>query len=267
MKRGVALALLGLVFSAGIAHAQIFPDISSYFDNAAGIRTERTAAPGAIDLLFESDSYVPPFYRGRAIPSPGSILHFQAIPRFNGPSSPDGQITYTWRRDGVVMGSVSGPGRSIVALPAPTLFGTDTISVEAQAVDGSFYGTASATISSTDPGVTLYQDHPLFGVEYYDALTAQTSIPDLEMTFAAVPYFIAAPGPNDPRLDYAWSVNGLAVAATSSARSKITINADNSTGLADVALMLTSPSNVLLSAQHSWNLLFSRTPLQGTPRP
>ena len=62
--------------------------------------------PTEIDLLFESDSYVPPFYKGRAMPSAGTLLHLEAIPRFKRTDgslvAPDG-IIFTWKRGGSVI--------------------------------------------------------------------------------------------------------------------------------------------------------------------
>jgi len=255
------LALFTLILApAFLASAQSIPSLDTYFQNAAGTAAAPAAAPSPVDLLYDADSYVPPFYRGRALPSAGTTLRLQAIARFG---VPDKEIIYTWRRNGAVESAVSGAGRSSIALPAPTLFGADVLSVDAQAADGSAYGSASITISSVDPQALLYQDHPLFGIEYYNALIDQNSIPDLEMTFAAVPYFAQASDPNDPRLAYAWSVNGAPVAATSSG-SEITINAGNSSGLAAISLILTSPSNFFLRGQGSWDVLFSRRGI-GTP--
>jgi hypothetical protein len=38
--------------------------------------------PTIVDLLWESDSYTPPFYAGRSLPSAGSKLHLQALAWF-----------------------------------------------------------------------------------------------------------------------------------------------------------------------------------------
>lgn len=264
---------LAILVPALWASAQITPSLDAYLRNADGTAVQTNIPSSPVDLLFDADSYVPPFYRGRALPSAGTNMHLQALARFGG--VPDSQITYTWRRNGQVESSVSGAGRSSISLTAPTLFGTDTISVDARTADGSMYGSASVAISSIDPRATLYQDHPLFGIEYYNALTPleaspltgltdQNSIPDLEMTFAAVPYFAQASNPNDPRLAYAWSVNGAPVSAATTSLpaqaggSEITINAQNSSGLAAISLLLTSPINFLLHGEGSWNVLFSR---------
>jgi len=270
------LLSFAILAPALLASAQSIPSIEAYFQNAEGTAPQTSILPLPVDLLFDADSYVPPFYLGRALSSPGTTLRLQALARFkqqNGSLVPDSAIIYTWRRNGAVMGAVSGKGMSSVSIASPTLFAADTVSIEARSESGAFYGTASVVIASIDPSITLYENHPLFGVEYYNALKDQSSIPDLEMTFIAVPYFAAASGPSDAGLRWAWSVNGVPVAAnaTSPVRSiasngassnEITINADNSNGLAALAASLTSPVNFLLHAEGSWSVLFSR---EGAP--
>src|SRR3989344_544105 len=135
------------------------------FERAAA---ETVIRPAEIDLLWESDSYVPPFFHGRALASAGTNLRMEALPRFkraDGSSVARDDITFTWRRNGYVIASVSGRGKYRALIPSPPLFGTDTISVEARTPDGAFAADASARIPSTEPVLSLYEDHPLFGVQ------------------------------------------------------------------------------------------------------
>ena len=213
--------------------------------------------PTEIDLLFESDSYVPPFYKGRAMPSAGTLLHLEAIPRFKRTDgslvAPDG-IIFTWKRGGSVIQSASGRGKASASLESPGLFGTDLISVEARTPDGKFSGSASTRVASTEPRLLLYKDHPLFGVMYHQALVAQNFIPETEMSFAAVPYFAEARGANDGRLVYAWRVNGNDIANDSERPSQITINAERSSGNALIELALSHATNFFMSSFGRWGV-------------
>ncbi|HWP61544.1 MAG TPA: hypothetical protein VN495_03000 [Candidatus Paceibacterota bacterium] len=259
MKKLVLLAALLSTLGAGVAQAQLIPDISTYIANAAG-QSASVGPASRIDLLYDTDSYTPPFYRGRALASAGTIMHFTAIPHFagaGGAAIPTSSITFTWKIDGRVEGEVSGKGAASVALPSPTLYGRNTIEVDANA-GGGVYGSASITIAALDPEPMLYEDHPLYGIEYYNALGTQTTVPDIEMTFAAIPFFAQAGSASDASLTYQWSVNGQTVAATSSNENEITINASNSNGLAALAVSLSSRVNAFLAGHGTWNILFSR---------
>ncbi|HEY4487288.1 MAG TPA: hypothetical protein VI483_00820 [Candidatus Paceibacterota bacterium] len=216
-----------------------------------------TITPAAVDLIIDAVSYVPPFYKGRPLASPGTTMRLLAIPHFadsNGVSLSNEAMLFTWRQNGSVV--ASGRGKAAVTLPAPGLFGSDTLSVEAKSLDGFHAGSASVQLPGIDPQATLYVSHPLYGIEYFDAIDSQASVADVEMTFVAVPYFAEAMSPNDARLVYEWSVNGRAVPGAGTNASEITINSDNSSGVAALSLDLTSSSNFYLHATQSWNVRF-----------
>ncbi len=215
--------------------------------------------PTALDLLVDSDSYTPPFYRGRPRPSVGTNLHVQALPHFirGGVSVPASALTYTWRRNNEVMGNISGRGKSTASIPILHLFGTDTISVEARSDDGVLSHISSFPLSASEPVLALYEDHPLYGILYNHALAASTFIPETEMTFAAVPFFVQAQSIYDPALSFAWHVNSAEVAPSRTNPNELTINAENSSGVALVELDLTHATNYYLDVKGAWNITFS----------
>jgi hypothetical protein len=212
-------------------------------------------SPSEVDILWESDSYTPPFYRGRALPSAGTKIRLNAIAhlmRADGSPIPENQILYTWRRNGTVIQTSSGKGRSFSVLPSPTLFGRDTFSVTAVSADGTRSGKSEITVASVEPVLVLYENHPLFGLLYNNAFGQASSVKDPEVTFAAVPYFAQANSPDDPQFVYGWNVNGQQIQADYSRPSEITINADNSTGKADISLSLTRVNNWYMKVSGAW---------------
>lgn len=223
--------------------------------------------PTAIDLLYESDSYVPPFYEGRALPSAGSMVRLQAMAHFvrsNGSTISPQDIDYTWKRNGRVLGSQSGFGRASVTIDAPYLFGTDTVSVEAASRDGTYSGSTSVLIPSVEPVLRLYMDHPLYGLRLDQALPRSSTITEREMTFAIIPFFATARTPTDPALLYAWTVDGKPIQAAEDSKNELTLGAPDG-GQARLAVSLSHGSNIFLSAQDSWDMLF--TTLSNTDSP
>jgi hypothetical protein len=93
---------------------------------------------------------------------------------------------------------------------------------------------------------------------YERALPSRTTIADSEMTFAATAYFAQIVGPNDPRLTYSWMVNRSAIKTNPTDPSEITINADNSTGIARIDLSLSHSTNIFMDAQGSWGITFQK---------
>lgn len=215
--------------------------------------------PGSVDLLFDADSYVPPFFKGRSLPSPGTMLRLVAVPHIAGRSGTiqARELIYTWRQDGETLGSISGKGKSSATIPAPPLFGASDVQVDVRTLDGTYGATASLRIPAIDPEITLYENHPLFGIKYYRALSDRDAIADFETTLAAIPYFVDAPDAAAGSLQYQWSVGGRPITASSSASNQITVNAAGVRGPALISVSLSSLSNFFIDSKHSWNISFA----------
>lgn len=217
--------------------------------------------PAEVDILWESDAYTPLLYPGKKLASSGSTIRVEAIARLRdaaGTAVRRGDIIYTWHRNGALIKSASGRGKSSASFPAPQLFGTDTIAVEASTLDGTMSAGAIIRIPSIDSSVVLYQDHPLFGVLYNSALSRSATFPDVEITLAAVPYF--APNifsPRDGVLTYEWRVNGTSVPTDATHPDRLTINAENSSGRARLELLVSHLTDIVMSAGGRWDILLN----------
>ena len=245
--------------TAGALGEETTVSVSVTAADGTSAAAEAIINPTELDLLVDSDSYVPPFYRGAARPSAGTNLRLQALPRFKRGNAfvPASELTYTWRRNGEVLGSISGRGRAAVTLPVEHLFGTDTISVEARSSDGKLSHVSSVSVSAAEPILALYENHPLYGVLYHRALSSATSLGGTEATFAAIPFFAQARNIYDAALRFDWRVNSEKIPANPTNPGELTINAENSTGIAFVELQVTHATNFFLEAKERWNITFS----------
>lgn len=227
-------------------------------DGLASAEAFAIIRPVEIDLLWEAGSYVPPFFRGRALPSAGTSLRMEAIPRFvrGGSIVPNRDIIFTWQRDDYVIKAISGRGRSSAVVESPAFLGEYTISVEAKTVDGLFVGEASARIDSEEPRLVLYQNHPIFGIAFHQALGESDEISEMEASFSSIPYYVDAADADDSSLIYRWRVNQIEIQNDPEHPSAITINASGSTGGALIELVLTHLANLLVDSSATWNLLF-----------
>lgn len=231
-------------------------------------RADRTVTPAAVDLFWEARSYAPPFYRGRPLSSPRSTIVAGTIVRMvrpDGTRLASSDIIYTWRRNGTVVVSASGRGKVAATFPAPTLFGQDSLSVEAESLDGSLVASASAIIPSHDPGVTLYQDHPLFGILFHNAIPREAVFPESEAAFVAIPYFAAVTSSDDPGFSYDWNVNGIYIPPDPQRPSRLVINAENSDGIANLELAISHAQDIFLSIRDTWRLSFDSRGIFGAP--
>ena len=215
--------------------------------------------PTALVVLWESDSYAPPFYRGRTLPSMGTRVRLEAVAHFvrtNKTTVDAKDIIYTWLKNGLVMPEISGRGRSSASIPSPQLFATDIIAVNAQSVDGVFSNEAIVRIPSVEPALTLYEDHPLYGITFGQALGNSTNIPESEMTFAAIPYFTQAASARDSRLLYVWGVNGKNI-PTGKDSNRITLSGTKSGSVGEIALSFTHSTNIFETAAGAWKVMLN----------
>ena len=227
--------------------------------------------PTALDLLWEADSYVPPFYTGRALPSAGSGVRFFVAPHFQIPGtnsliSPN-ELVYTWRKNGKIISSISGKGRHTVLIEGPVLFGSDTVSVEVKTADHTLQGGTSVRIASVEPSIVLYEEHPVFGVLYHRAITEGDTLPETEVTFTATPYYAPVRNRDTRNLLFEWRVNRVSVVNNPTRPHALTLNATGSSGNAFIELVLTHATNFFLRASKAWNITISNsihTP-QGDP--
>ncbi len=229
-------------------------------ENGESLTETRVIRPAEVDLLWEADSYVPPFYRGKRLASSGSPVRVEAIPRLvreNGALMPTSDIIFTWRKNDAIVASASGRGKSSATFQGPELFGADTITVEAATRDDTMIAAASVLVRSTEPFVTLYQNHPLFGTLYHRSIPAEFNFSDSESTFVASPFFASARSADDPRLRYAWRVNRTLIAADPESPSRITLGAEGSDGVARVELSLTHATDYLMEATGLWRIVLN----------
>jgi len=255
--RGILFAFTLLIAPMSFVYAQT--DLSAFlFDsgtNSTGGIQNTIALP--IDLLVDSDSYTPPFYRGRALPAIGTSIRLVAFahpPTISGVTQSAGDLIYTWKQDDRVVGNVSGQGRSSVTLPSPMLYGTSNIEVDVESTDHILVGSATISIHATEPVVLLYEDNPLIGIAFNHALGTSNTIAETETTFAAIPFFASALSPNDSRLQYSWMLNNNAITPSTSDPSELTVNASHSNGLATIGLSLTHTTNIFMDFQGTWSM-------------
>lgn len=224
-----------------------------------GVSTGSITLRGAsLSIIWEASSYTPPFYRGRALPSPESTVHAQAITRFvrsGGSEIPPSDIEYMWYKNGSLLRSISGRGASTVQFDSPLLFATDVITVEAVSADHAFSATASVRIKSVEPTLELYESHPLYGIVWERAIGTNTTVYDTQATFITSPLFAAATSPIHRSLVYEWSVDGKSLPSDPDAPNEVRITAPEGGG-GSVGLNLSLAGSLFGDASKSWSFLF-----------
>ena len=232
-------------------------------ETVEGSLVEKTYSfsPAEVDLVWEADSYVPPFYRGKALAAPQASFRVVAIPHLSvgGTQVPAGQLIYTWERDGKVLGSLSGYGKNTIDVAGSLLGRAATVAVEVKTQSGGVAAKGRVTIPTTSPRVLLYEDQPLAGVLFNRAVGSAYTVSSDEITLAGYPFFFSVQTPADGGLAYTWRVGGREVAALMERPNTLTVRRGGVVSSASIALDVENRRELLQFARASAGLRYGET--------
>ncbi len=208
--------------------------------------------PSDLSLVWQADTYTPPFYKGKRLYSASSDILMMAIP--SGKYDSD-KIIFTWKQDADVIPNSGGLGKNTITIPGTLVTREKMIIVEAISVDGTYHARQIVTLSPIFTKVLMYENNPLFGVWYENALVKNQTIASAEFKVAAYPFFFSTKSRFLDDVQYLWSVNG-AGATTASGKSSITLQRDQSISKAGLGVEARHKSKILQDAKTSVNLNF-----------
>ncbi len=157
-----------------------------------------------VDILWQGDTYTPPFYEGRALWSHQSRITLVAIP--HGLGNPAG-LDYKWTKNGTVLGNVGGVGRNSISFVDSVLSRPQTIKVEILAPDKSILATNSVFVEPRAPLVVVYENNPLYGFMFHRAVEDSYKLEKEEVSFTAFPIFFSVSGRASASVGYRWTSN------------------------------------------------------------
>ncbi len=165
--------------------------------------------PSVMVILWEtSDSYVPPFYKGKALLTADSAVKIVAMPEIGQGSTrvnPKNMV-YSWRKDYSNDQEASGYGKNYFIYTSDYLDPSSFIEVSATTVAGDKTSSGGTNIGTYQPKVLFYKVDEALGTLFENALKSGHRIVNKEVVFVA-PYFISPRDLRIPRLDWSWYIN------------------------------------------------------------
>lgn len=253
-------AIKSFEFTAGSVGSSQTVDITVETSNLGVVTKKVVVAPADIEIIEQSNSYTPPFYKGKALTSAESRVTLIALPNFisrNGSRIPASSIVFTWRRNGRVLGDESGLGRNALTTTAPRVPG-EAISIE---VEGRVSGeSASAykqyTLSAHSQEILLYEDNPLTGINLGKAFGSSHTLDKEEIRLVAYPFYFEVSNPNSPLLSYRWSINNNEVASADNARNEIVLRSPEESGSSNVSISIENTKKLFESVRKTLRVDF-----------
>lgn len=208
-------------------------------------------SPVVVDLLWQANTYTPPFYKGKALYTPESEVVFVAMPNIvsNSRRVDSRDVVYTWKQNYDVQGSLSGFGKNTFWYKGPIFIRPATIEVEAYAAsNSSLKGTGATTITPTDPIALLYIDNPLLGVLFNKSSGPSYNLQKNELKVAAYPFYFSTSDKNSG-VSYSWSLNSTPLINIPANQNNIVLKrTDNEAGESVISLYIENASKILQQA-------------------
>jgi len=258
LKRGVGIKKIQ--FEAGKLGSKSTIDVVVRGTRIGTVTESITITPTEVDLIWEADTYTPPFYKGKALPSSDAEITIVAIPQFitsSGNKIKSSDLIFTWKMDGKVLGSQSGRGKDSVKIKGSKIFSSTLVQVDVSSLNNTLQGYGFEVIASVQPKIVFYENDIIFGMKYENALNGRFSLLNEEINITAHPYFFSGDKRVISDFDYSWRVNDSKVSASSGDESSIVLRqVGEEEGEASVSLDIQNLNRILQSARASLSVIF-----------
>lgn len=213
-------------FTMGPSTSSTVVSVAITAPNGEVISRAFTFRPGSVALLWEANTYTPPFYRGRALYTPGADVRIVAVPDIREPGGglvPTSRLTYKWSVDEEPFADRSGLGRNTFYLAGAQLQPDQVVTVDVLRENGLKAAHAEIVIPRNSPVVRFYKSDPLRGILYKSAFVDSVKLTDTETTIQAEPYFISGTTRESTYVLYTWTLNNEGIEPQSADKSAVTL--------------------------------------------
>lgn len=217
-------------------------------------------SPAKVDILYEAESYTPPFYKGKAkFPFQGS-LRIVALPSFvdpNGNKIPDNRLIFKWKNGNQILNNQSGYGKNILlyksdeSLPKPT-----EISIEVSYPEEGLIANKTMSIEPTSPETIFYEENPEYGILFNKALRETFIIEKEEVTVFAIPLFFGVKDKDSALLNYKWILSDKSI--EQGASSIVLGNRSGKTGQTQLSVQISNTKDYFQAADNNLNIIFKK---------
>ena len=204
----------------------------------------------SIDILWQGETYTPPFYKGKTLWSTQSGITLVAIPHGLGSSA---NLNYKWTRNGTVLGNISGRGKNTLTFVDSILSRPQTFKVDILSSEDKVLASASHTFIPTSPNLAVYENNPLYGFMFHKEMTGTHRLEGREVTFTAFPFFFSASNRVEDILGYDWRTN---IGGTETRNSVTYRTPENVAGTSQVSVKASNRDRIMQSAEKSFMVQF-----------
>lgn len=246
-----------LQITAGKAGARDTISITAVTPDGQTASKTITIRPAEVDLLWEADSYVPAWYKGKALAGSESMITFTALPLFynsKGEKISPSELVYEWEVDHRRQPKSSGFGRYQLKTRGPQLFIPMLVEVSVSDMDGNTSAQKTIQVSGEKAKVIIYQGRPTEGVLVNSSVNKELAMETEEESLIAEPYFFSAS--NLGELSYSWQMNRAGVKTTKKPDTLTVRNANGESGESRISVFIKNPASFLQESAYDFLIKF-----------
>ncbi len=225
------------------------------------ITNDFTFYPSLTNLVWEAQTTVPQFYRGKALYSGGATVSVIAFPEISINKSfvSSKALSFQWSLNGTLVPTQSGLGRTTFTFQGDQLKNSESVSVDVYA-GNTLVGASDIVIPASTPQVVLYDRDPLRGEILDSALSGEVNTGEQGLAVEAEPYYFSNSSKTSGALTYTWTLNGESVTGPDAQKGLLALvpTSGSGTGLAtlEVTVQNSSPDQLIQGAIASIQILF-----------
>jgi hypothetical protein len=214
--------------------------------------------PASVDLIWEADSYVPPFYKGKALHPMQGSLKVAAMPEFikNGRRISASNLVYQWSNGINVYQSQSGYGKSTIILNGSILGRSENMEVLVTDPVNNLVAQGFVNISPIDPEIVFYENSPYYGHLFDSAVTGTLNLKTEEIQILVAPYYFSKESAGG--LKYEWRLNSQIIPDLSGSRTAIFRKPEEETGQSVISLRIENINRILQQANNDLTMNFEK---------
>ena len=219
-------------FKTGASGTPIRVTITIALSEGIQLSKEILITPSDLDIFWEArDSYTPPFYKGKALPSSEAVIKVVAIP-----AQTKSTLSYSWKQNSSSIPQSSGYKKNTLLVVNDILQSAETVSVDVASSDGAYGASANVVIPIVSPDLEFYTKTADQGILYAQVLGSETTLEGDDLSIVAEPYFLNL---YDKKMayNYQWKINDQDI-TTPVERNELTIQPNSRGGYTLVGLLV-----------------------------
>lgn len=243
-------------FKTGAAGKETNIEIRVVLQEGQSFNRQVKVTPASVDLVWEANSYTPPFYKGKAMHGRQGLLKIVAMPNFikNGSVIDPKTLIYEWSNGLNAYQSQSGYGKNILLINGSVLGQEDRIELLVRDPASNMVTNGFLTISPIDPELVFYEKNPFYGYIFEKSLGSNVTMKGEELEVWTAPYNLS--NENSRNLRYEWRLNGSVAPELSNSRSAVFRRPEEGSGNSSVSLKIENLNRILQYVENTLMIKF-----------